>query len=308
MPSNIIAFPANGGLPAHLAQRKSSFAAFYQGVGASFAVLSIKGKVFTLVRGGERQIIPDPADPDEPARALNLVLLAANPTLSKVYYAKGYEDGSTDKPTCYSNDGTKPAADATEPQSKTCAGCKWNVFGSSSNGRGKACQDSRRLAVAPAGQLDDVMLLRVPPASLKPLAEYAIDLERRGVPLEGTVTKVRFDPEEATPRLVFKPEGLLDADAYNTALRMIDSDTVRTILGVAPNAPSAATPPVVNEAEVAQAMNKAETKSKAKPEPSPEPKAAAPATPEPKASEGDPLASALDEALSGAFDDDDSVA
>lgn len=38
-----------------------------------------------------------------------------------------------------------------EPQSSQCNGCKWNEWGSADKGRGKACQNRRRLTMIPAG-------------------------------------------------------------------------------------------------------------------------------------------------------------
>src|SRR5690606_11680321 len=104
-----------------------------------------------------------------------VVIVKANPNLSKTFYKNGYEEGSAEKPTCYSHDGLKPAADAAEPQASACLACPHNVWGSrvTENGsKGKACQDYRRLCVVPSGQLDRPMLLRVPAGSLKDLVAY----------------------------------------------------------------------------------------------------------------------------------------
>jgi hypothetical protein len=38
-----------------------------------------------------------------------------------------------------------------QPQAPECQGCKWNEWGSADQGRGKACQNRRRLALIPAG-------------------------------------------------------------------------------------------------------------------------------------------------------------
>jgi hypothetical protein len=160
------------------------------------------------------------------------VILKANPNLNKVYYEEGYEEGSTERPICHSNDAIAPAADAQKPQSPKCATCKWNQFGSkiSDNGaRGKACQDSRRLAIAPAGDLERAMLLRVPPASLKALLAYAQGLEKRGVPYAALVTKLGFDHQVAYPSLTFKAESWLSAEDVATVKEMVDSDLVRNI-------------------------------------------------------------------------------
>lgn len=151
--------------------------------GGGYPTVSIKGKVFTLKRGDEKTLITD--SNDEPARSLEVVILKAGPAgdkLSKVYYASGYTEGSDAKPLCYSNDGIAPGVNATEPQAKTCATCPKNVWGShvSEDGKkGKACSDSKRLAIAPAGQVNDPMLIRVPAASLKALTAFGQQLAKR---------------------------------------------------------------------------------------------------------------------------------
>jgi hypothetical protein len=38
-----------------------------------------------------------------------------------------------------------------KPQHDSCTGCQWNEWGSADKGRGKACQNRRRLALIPAG-------------------------------------------------------------------------------------------------------------------------------------------------------------
>lgn len=196
-----------------------------------FPVLSIKGKVFALVKNQERKIIMRPDDDDEPATKLEVVLLKANPALSKVFYLKEFEDGEMGKPDCFSNDGVRPDAEVKEPQCKTCAACPHNVFGSGRNGKGKACSDARRIALAPAGQLNEPMLLRVPPATLKPLAEYGKMLNNRGVPYSAVVTRIRFEREEATPKLIFEPVRFLTEAEFAEVQEMVQSEIVETILG-----------------------------------------------------------------------------
>ena len=149
----------------------------------AFPYLSIKGKVFTIVRNKEETIITRPDDEDTPANALEVVVVAAAQNFSKVYYKEGYTEGSKEKPTCSSNDGVEPDAPSAEKQSKKCATCEHNVWGTGPKGKGKACSDSLRLAIAPPDTLNDPMLLRVPPASLRAVTDYAAKLATKGVPI-----------------------------------------------------------------------------------------------------------------------------
>ena len=223
-------------LPTHLAELFGGSLGggdLTSGVSVGFPVLSVKGKVFHITRAGEVSLVTKPDDEDEPASSIEIVLVKANPHISKIFYADGYEDGAAEKPTCYSNNGIKPEDDSEVKQAKQCATCPQNQWGSriTDNGkRGKACQDARRVAIAPAGQLDDAMLLRVPAASLKPLMQYGTMLEKKGIPYQVMVTKLGFDHTQAYPLLTFKHVRLLDQAEALQVKELIDSDVVDAII------------------------------------------------------------------------------
>lgn len=239
---NIIPFDQGGKLPAYLksfnvAELNSDLTAH---AGGGFPVISIKGKVFAIVKDGERTVLPNPKDPESPATSIDVVLLKANKGTSKVFYLKGYDKDSSEgqKPDCYSSDGIEPAADAQNKQAKKCATCPHNQWGSrvteKGNSKGKACADTVRMAVSAAGQINEPMLLRVPPASIKGLGEYGQMLAKRGVGYNMVVTKVAFDMEAESPKLTFKPVGFLDDSAFAEVQEMVGSDIVANILGASP--------------------------------------------------------------------------
>jgi len=225
--------------------------------GGGFPIISIKGKIFTVVRDGVRQVLPNPKDPDSPATAIDVVVVKANKGTSKVFYAGGYsEGGDQKKPDCFSNTGDRPDPSVKSPQSKSCATCTHNQWGSrtgENGGKGKACQDSVRIAIAAPGMLNDPMLLRVPPASIRALGEFGQACAKRGLPYNAVVTKLGFDMESPTPKLVFKPVGMLDDKGFAQVQDVAASDTVANILGKvgSPDALPAPTPKV--EAEEAPA-------------------------------------------------------
>ena len=70
--SNIIPLSNGAKLPAYLANRANlvGINADVARSGAAFPVLSIKGKVFTIVKDGERTVMTRPDDPDEVLHAL----------------------------------------------------------------------------------------------------------------------------------------------------------------------------------------------------------------------------------------------
>jgi hypothetical protein len=237
MANDMIAIKASQ-LPAHLRAKAKTENVFAAAVSAGgFPVVSIKGKSFHVQRGDERTLVTKPGDDDEAAGSLEVVVLATNPNKSKVYYDHGYEEGSTAKPSCYSNDGIAPAADAEDPQSTKCATCPHNQWGSritDSGGKGKACSDSMRLAIAPAGQLNDPMLIRVPAASLKTLGSYGAQLAKRGVEPKHVVTKIGFDYSVAHPALTFKAVRFVEEDELSEIEQVLsdEEETIGNITGV----------------------------------------------------------------------------
>lgn len=229
---------SGGQLPAHLAAfQTAANNDLTTGVSQGFPILSYKGKVWHLVTGDDRELIAN--EDNEPLPSVELVIIKANPHISKTYYPNGFEEGSSERPICYSADSVAPAPDSAEPQAKKCAICPHNQFGSkiTENGaRGKACSDFRRLAVAPSGDLESPMLLRVPAASLKELLAYGQGLNKKGYPYQALVTKVGFDHTVAFPKLTFKALRWLDADEAATVAAMMDDDLVQTITAM--NAPT----------------------------------------------------------------------
>ena len=232
-------------LPAHLAGKVKGGNVFAAAVSAGgFPVVSIKGKVFHLIRGDERTLVTKGED-GEPAASLEAVILSVNPNKSKVFYDSGYEEGSVAKPTCYSNDGLAPASDSESPQATKCAVCPHNQWGSritDNGGKGKACSDSMRLAVAAPDQLNDPMLLRVPAASLKTLGLYGAQLAKRGVEPMHVVTKIGFDYNVAHPALTFKATRFVEAEEFGEveAVLLNEAETIGQITGISGGVVSAA--------------------------------------------------------------------
>jgi len=289
MSKNVIPFdPAN--LPAHITARAEEVANdLMDGALSGFPILSIKGKHFAVVRGDDRQVIMSPKDDETPASYVDLVLIRANRNVSKVYYDAQYEDGFAGAPDCFSIDGLAPDLQAESPQADSCATCPHNQWGSritESGKKAKACQDNRRVAVAAASALDDVMLLRVPPASLKALAEYGRALASRKIDYRYAITRVKFAQDAAAPQLEFKPVGFLDEEQCAEVDRLYESDLVQQIIGKVGEAIDVQGAPVVAQAgddedddgvdepkpaKKASKKKVAKKKPAKKPEPEPEP-------------------------------------
>lgn len=274
--SQIIPFES-ASLPAFITQAFAVTNDLLVSGNGGYPTVSIKGKVFTLKRGDEKTLITKPDAPDEPASSLEVVILKAGPAgekLSKVFYEGGYTEGSDDKPACYSNDGVAPSINSQNPQAKTCAACPHNVWGSKiseSGSKTKACVDSKRLAIAPAGQINDPMLLRVPAASLKALTQFGQQLAKRGVPYQAVVAKIGFDYTVAHPALTFKPVGFVDQGTLTEIQEMIDSDLVQRITGLVEEARTDDDDGGFSSAPVPAHVKKVEAKPAAKPAAKPKP-------------------------------------
>lgn len=249
--SNIV--PVNIQVPAHLAARvgvPSALAASLTGgltSGNSFPRISIKASRFRIVEGDTETVLE--------STVLDVVIVGANPRLSKTWYAKQWDaNAEPTGPDCFSLDGISPDPEATDPQNDVCASCPQNAWGSKVTPTGqqiKACADSKRLAVVAADDPNGpVYLLSVTPAALKGLNQYQKELSVRGIPPEIVKTRVSFDTDASFPKLKFTFGGFLDADTQQVVDGLFGTDQVKEITGETPRTP-VAVPKIAATAPVA---------------------------------------------------------
>lgn len=211
------------------------------GVSSGFAVVSFRTSKWRIKYQGEEHPVLN-ADGD-PISSLEVVVLRANPHITKNFYKVGYSDGAAEAPDCYSLDGLRPDEGSKIKQSKTCASCPQNVFGSriSTDGRpskAKACQDNRRLAVVPINDIANEtfggpMLLRVPAASLAELGLMGKNLKARGFPYNAVSVRIGFDMEASYPKLTFKPVRPVTEDEAEKIKALLSDDKLHRILAEA---------------------------------------------------------------------------
>lgn len=274
---------AKGGntLPAHLRNLEldATTKALMGSGGGSGKRISIKGGVFRMIVDGKE--IAQNED-----RAMPIVIVAANPHVSRSYYADTYVEGQVLAPSCWSNDGVSPDSKVSEPQSGKCATCAQNIAGSATQGAGRACRYSQRLAVTLENDLKgDVYQLTLPAQSIfgnvengkMPLQAYAKFLGSHGLPITAVVTEMRFDTASATPKLTFKALRPLEADEMATAQAKGNSPEAKTAIASTPATLDGAKPKAVAapEAETAPAP-KAEATPAEEAEPTKRAKKAAP--------------------------------
>lgn len=207
------------------------------GIQQGFGLIGYKGKAWSIrYRGDTKTLMRE--DGDGPRNSIEVVILKSATVVSKIFYAGGYVEGSTDAPTCFSTNGVAPDPGATQKQCASCAACPQNKWGSRKTAAGKdgkACSDSKRLAVAPLADIPNEafggpLLLRVPAASLGDLAAFGEKMASWGYPAHSIGVRVSFDPAESYPKFVFKEIRQLSDDEADVVLAVRDGAAVTRIL------------------------------------------------------------------------------
>lgn len=188
--------------------RMATESAAQETVSSSF--LSVRGGRLTF-RGNE-----------VPGNTLNVVVLAS--IHENLFYADRFDADNPAPPVCFAfgeiDKGMEPHEESSEKQSADCASCPQNVFGSADTGRGKACKNSRRLALITEDDLEDVAAaemaqLKLSVTSVKNWSNYvsAIASTMKRPPF-AVVTEISVIPDSKTQfKICFKPVGqITDGD------------------------------------------------------------------------------------------------
>lgn len=177
--------------------------------------ISIKGGVFRKYAGGkEIGKIED--------RFMNVIFVKMAHKASRMFYDATYQEGQKVSPVCWSTDSEKPDADVKTPCATSCGDCVKSVKGSGQGGTGAACRLSWRTAVVlPNDPAGDVMQLVLPATSAFgkedngrfPFRPYIQHLASHNVSAGRVVTKMSFDTNSPTPKVIFSPaDKVPDAD------------------------------------------------------------------------------------------------
>lgn len=244
---------ANVQIPAHVAARIGTPTALSTALasglsnGENHPRISIKGSRFRIIEGGVETVLD--------SMALDVVIVGANPNITKTWYAKQWTpDSDPVAPDCFSHDGKTPDPQASNPQNDLCASCPQNAWGSRITPQGKeikACSDQKTLAIVAADDPEGTIYqLQVTPAALQGLSKFHKELSVRGIPPEIVRTKVTFDTDASFPKLVFNFNGFLDEDTQAAVDKLFGSDEVKEITGEA--RALAAVNMVVNKAPAAK--------------------------------------------------------
>jgi len=168
---------------------------------------------------------------DEQLPGNQMIVVILDSVRENTFFEGRFDPESMTGPKCYAfgrredemgpHESMQAHPDTFEPQNDTCAGCPQSEWGSSDTGRGKACQQRRRLALIPAGmfekgqrrgewepmvfddeahyRLADMALMKLPVTSVKDYSKYVQSVsasERR--PPFGVFTRIWLEPDAKT--------------------------------------------------------------------------------------------------------------
>lgn len=299
--TGLAVFQQGGALPAHLT---NFFESEGSNIAPRTTVpsLSPEGKVWTIsINGQKTKLQRRNTDGDlEPMPIMKVVVLDYAKQRGRAYYEGEYDPNNVSAPVCWSDDGVTPddnlpgpfpAGTQVEPGSSrkisaACATCPMAVKGSKvipgTNKAVTACSQHRMLAVIPdpALKLKDIPPLRLKIAMTSDWDKQSPDQEAQGwlawsnyvdwltarnvKHTAAIVTKMKFDPDAAYPKIFFAAERPLDPDELALVGPLSKSDEVKKLLGgtwtpagvdgvLKNQQPVAAAQPATDELLVAQA-------------------------------------------------------
>lgn len=161
-----------------------------------------------------------------------------------MYFDQPYSPAMPVPPACFSigfeQHTMKPSPNSPDAQADGCTQCPLNQFGSA--GRGKACKNTRLLAVMGVkydeeDQDPPMWTLSIPPVSLKFFDAYVLKLATRmkTIPM-GVVTRMKLKEDVAYPCPTFEAVRPLREDEYDTY--MLRKEEARDVLMIEPDTSS----------------------------------------------------------------------
>lgn len=160
-----------------------------------------------------------------PGNKLDAIVIAS--THANLFYTERYDPDALSNPVCWaygdSESDMAPHPEAPSPQHTECKTCPHNQFGTAANGKGKACKNSRHLALIPAGTAvaevptAEVAVLKLPVMSVKEWGKYVnkvATLYRR--PPLGVITQISTTPDPKSQfRVLFNTDTLVEHDVLD---------------------------------------------------------------------------------------------
>ena len=149
------------------------------------------------------------------------------------YYEDAYNKDDITPPNCFAIHPEPkqlvPSDNSPDKQCDNCASCPMNQFGSAPTGAGKACKNTRVLAVMPPDADDDteIWTLKVSPTAVKAFDSFVAGVNRTfQLPPVGVVVTVGFSGAKDFPSLEFTDPQLNE----NVAVHFGRQDEAREML------------------------------------------------------------------------------
>ncbi len=186
-------------------------------LGGAGVDISTLDKITVPPGGGIAFTVPGLEGPESVSKLSGIILLAP---AQNGYWARSIEDGPTDPPACFSNDGRTGYGDpfdTGESGTHVCAGCPKKAWGTDPKGKGKACRDLRPIYLLQEGDYVPVVI-QTSRMSLKPFQQYLQRLAKAGIVYYSCVTEIGLTQESkpGTPtysRLTFAMKSVLPKEA-----------------------------------------------------------------------------------------------
>jgi hypothetical protein len=222
-PGNVVALKKSGAVVDLRAQLAAQAAAMNERTAPATGI--------SIRTAGKKFAFPDGRKDDGPVEMVVIDFVARNE-----FYESDFDKDNIVPPACFAI-GTAPSKlvasdNSPQKQCEDCASCPMNAFGS--KGKGKACSNTRMLAVVEPGSDADapIYLLKVSPTGLKSFDGFVQSTSRTfQLPPVGVVVTVAFDDNEDYPKLVFsdaKPNEDLEA-------HFARQEEARTLLNAEPD-------------------------------------------------------------------------
>lgn len=170
------------------------------------------------------------------SKTTELQVVIVDFTSRNEYYDGPFDKNNIRPPVCFAIGDVPtelvPSANSPEKQANSCAECPMNAFGS--DGNGKACKNTRLLAVLPPDATEDtpIWTIKTSPTAIKGFDGYVRNVQRVfGVPPVGVVTTISFDENSTYAQLKFSdPE-----PNNNAAVHLARVEEAKEILAQEPD-------------------------------------------------------------------------
>jgi hypothetical protein len=196
----------------------------------------------------------------------NAIIVAMLPNPGRTFYAKDYDpDAKGTLPDCWSNLGDKPEAGVPNKQGVNCATCPNTVEGSGKNGKGKACRQSRKVALLLDGDTSgDVYQFNIPAKSLfgkgtgntLPFEQYCRHLVSNNAAPDRVVTTIAYNLDAETMELNFTADRFITVDELELVNTAQDNPATQKLITISVGEADGGKPAPVQEAAAKEPAKK----------------------------------------------------